>query len=295
MFDASQYQLLDFGQGRKLERFGPLILDRVSPAAESDLPSDPEKWQQSHVSYHRREAGKGTWIANQRLLSELGSLQNDGLPAPWKIQHKQLQMELRLTPAGHVGLFPEQATNWDWLTDQIRQTKRPLKVLNLFAYTGGSTLAAASAGAEVVHVDAARNIIAWARRNARHGGFQEAPIRWICEDCFKFVQRELERGNEYDAVILDPPSYGHGPDGQSWQIQQHLPPLLDACAELTRQHRQFMLLTCHSPAYGPAELHALLADHVLGSCQQGGDARLLTVDCVDGRRLPSGVVARWPG
>lgn len=295
MFDASQYQLLDFGEGRKLERFGQLVLDRVAPATESDLPADPESWKQSHFSYRRRAAGKGSWVGNKQLTSELESLRDDGFPAPWKIQYKQLQMELSLTPSSQVGLFPEQVTNWDWIGEQIRRANQPLKILNLFAYTGGSTFAAVSAGAEVVHVDAARNIIAWARRNAQHSGFQDAPIRWVCEDCLTFVRREVRRGNEYDAVIMDPPSYGHGPDGQQWKIQQHLGPLLDACAELTRGHRQFILLSCHSPAYGPADLHALLADHILGSCQQGGDARSLNVECVNGRKLPSGVVARWPG
>ncbi len=295
MFDASQYQLLDFGQGRKLEQFGPLILDRVSPAAEGEELSDPASWQQSHFRFLRQRADQGQWVANQALPAELGRLQKDGLPAPWVIQHKELQLELSLTPSGHVGLFPEQAINWDWLSRQLAAGKKPLKVLNLFAYTGGSTLTAAASGAEVVHVDAARNTVAWARRNAELCGLEKAPIRWICEDCLKFVQRELRRGNQYDAVIMDPPSYGHGPEGQSWKIERDLGPLLDACAELTRDGRRFMLLTCHSPGYGPAELHALLTDHVFGSCQQGGDASLLTIESVDGRGLPSGVVARWPG
>ena len=295
MFDASQYQLLDFGQGRKLERFGPLVLDRVSPAAEGDKPSDPASWQQSHFRFLRQRGDQGQWVANQELPAEAGSLQEDGLPAPWVIQHNQFQLELSLTPSGHLGLFPEQVTNWDWLTRQLAGEKASLKVLNLFAYTGGTTLTAAAAGAEVVHVDGARNTVAWARRNARLCGLQDAPIRWICEDCLKFVQRELRRGNQYDAVIMDPPSYGHGPEGQSWKIERDLGPLLDACAELTSNGRRFMLLTCHSPSYGPAELHALLTDHVFGSCQQGGDASLLTIGSVDGRRLPSGVVARWPG
>ena len=295
MFDASQYQLLDFGQGRKLEQFGPLILDRVSPAAEGEEPSDPASWQQSHFRFIRQRADQGQWVANQALPAEMGGLQEDGLPTPWVIQHKELQLELSLTPSGHVGLFPEQVINWGWLSRQLAAGKKPIKILNLFGYTGGSTLTAAASGAEVVHVDAARNTVAWARRNAGLCGLEKAPIRWICEDCSKFVQRELRRGNQYDAVIMDPPSYGHGPEGQSWKIERDLGPLLDACAELTRDGRRFMLLTCHSPSYGPAELHALLTDHVFGSCQQGGDASLLMIESVAGRGLPSGVVARWPG
>ena len=295
MFDASQYQLLDFGQGRKLERFGPLVLDRVCPVAEGEPISDPAAWKQSHFCYRRRQGGQGNWIANGPLPAKDIDLGEDGLPTPWQVQHGQLQLEIRLAPSGQVGLFPEQAPNWDWLTRQLERMKSPPKVLNLFAYTGGSTLAAAAAGAEVVHVDGARNVVDWARRNARHAGLQDAPVRWICEDCLTFVQRELRRGNGYDAVIMDPPSYGHGPDGQSWKIEQHLGPLLDACADLTHGRRQLMLLSCHSPAFGPAELHALLADHVWGSCQQGGDACPLTIGSADGRMLPSGVVARWPG
>jgi len=295
MFDASQYELLDFGRGRKLERFGPLILDRVSPAAEDEDRSNPASWQQSHFRFVRQRGDQGKWVANQQVPTEVGGLEEDGLPAAWIIQHSPFQLELNLTPSGHLGLFAEQARNWDWLRRQLTGGKKSLKVLNLFAYTGGSTLAAAAAGAEVVHVDAARNTVAWARRNAHLSGLQDAPIRWICEDCLTFVQRELRRGNQYDAVIMDPPSYGHGPDGQSWKIERDLGTLLDGCAELTRSNRRLMLLTCHSPGYGPAELHALLTDHVFGSCQQGGDASLLTIETVDGRRLPSGVVARWPG
>ena len=295
MFDANHYQLLDFGEGRKLERFGSLILNRVCPVATRDRVSNRAAWQQCHFRYKRRDEGQGQWLTMTPLPPELGEVDEKGLPFPWQIRHRSVSLEVRLTPAGQVGLFPEQAGNWDWLKRRVESSPRPLKVLNLFAYTGGSTLAAAAAGAEVVHVDGARNIVEWARRNARVSGLEGAPIRWICEDCLTFVRREIKRGNEYDAVIMDPPSYGHGPDGQRWKIEQHLGPLLDACGEITRNHRRFMLVTCHSPAFGPAELHALLADRVLGSCQQGGYARSLDIECVDGRSLPSGVVAHWPG
>ena len=140
------------------------------------------------------------------------------LPERWTIAHGPLQFELKRTDFGHLGLFPEQAENWDWIAERVAAAGRPLKVLNLFAYTGGSTLAAAAAGAEVVHVDAAKNIVAWARRNAELSGLADAPIRWIAEDAMKFVKRELKRGNRYDAVILDPPSYGHGPQGEVWRL-----------------------------------------------------------------------------
>ena len=178
----------------------------------------PELWREPHASYDRNAAHRGSW-------------QPAGfLPAAWAIRHDGWSLELRPTPFGHLGVFPEQAANWDWLAERIRQAGRPLRLLNLFAYTGGSTLAAAAAGAEVVHVDAARNVVTWARHNAQLSGLDAAPIRWIAEDVQKFVAREIRRKNEYDGVILDPPSYGHGPRGQAWNLPRDLGPLLEACA-----------------------------------------------------------------
>ena len=165
---------------------------------------------------------------------------------------------MKRTDFGHVGLFAEQAENWDWL--RAGSLPDRLRVLNLFAYTGGSSLAAAAAGAEVTHVDAAQNIVAWARRNAELSGAADAPIRWIAEDAPKFVTRELRRGNRYDAVVLDPPSYGHGTHGEVWRLSKHLPHLLRLCGELTESPRQFMLLTCHTPGYGPARLAEMATD-----------------------------------
>jgi 23S rRNA (cytosine1962-C5)-methyltransferase len=190
--------------------------------------------------------------------------------------------------------FPSKPRTGTGSLDRCNELHDPLKVLNLFAYTGGSTLAAAAAGAEVVHVDAAKNTVNWARENARLSGLENAPIRWIVEDALKFVEREVRRGNQYDAVILDPPSYGHGPDGNPWKIGEHLLPLLEACGELTQQSRAFLLLTCHSPGYGPAELEAYLADAVFGSCQAGATAHELSLPTEDGRALPAGVAVRWP-
>ncbi|MCA9214149.1 MAG: class I SAM-dependent methyltransferase, partial [Planctomycetales bacterium] len=171
---------------------------------------------------------------------------------------------------------------------------RRLKVLNLFAYTGGSTLAAAAAGAEVTHVDSSKSVVTWARRNAELSNLCDAPIRWIVDDCTKFVQRELRRENFYDAVILDPPSYGHGAKGGPWKLSHDLMPLLDACASLTSRSRAFLLLTCHSPGFGPAELSACLEDTFFGHCQTGAQAKRLFIRCDDGRKLDAGAVARWP-
>jgi 23S rRNA (cytosine1962-C5)-methyltransferase len=197
-------------------------------------------------------------------------------------------------PSGQVGVFPEQFVNWRWIARQVQRAEKPLRMLNLFAYTGGSTLAAARAGAEVTHVDAAKSVVTRARENARISGLETAPIRWIVEDAVKFCQREVKRGNRYDAVILDPPSYGHGPQGQQWLIHHDLLPLLELCGELTSQRRAFVLCTCHTPSIGPAELGAYLSEGLFGHCGSAPHCGKLFLQTADGRRLPSGMFARWP-
>ena len=281
MFEASQYELLDFGNGRKLERLGGHVLDRPSPAAEDFEPADAKAWKNATARFVGSIGEPGRWQPAAAVAE------------PWVVEHGTLQFELSASPAGHVGVFPEQAANWDWIARQVRRSGE-VNVLNLFAYTGGSTLAAAGAGARVTHVDAAKNALTRARKNAELSGLGEAPIRWIAEDALLFAQRELNRGNHYDAVILDPPSYGHGPKGQPWKLNEQLPELLETCAALTEPSRAFMLLTCHSPGWGPAELEAILADCVFGSCGAGATGRELELATSDGRKLSAGVVARWP-
>ena len=283
MFAPDQYELIDFGDARKLERFGPYLLDRPCPAAEGFGKANPEIWKTAAARYERGDAERGRWKKQTKL------------PADWTLRHETFGLSLKLTPFGHVGVFAEQAASWDWIARQATRAARPLRVLNLFAYTGGSTLAAAAAGCEVTHVDAAKNVVAWARGNAELSGLQNAPIRWIAEDAMRFVEREVRRGNTYDAVILDPPSYGHGPKGEVWKIGQSLFPLLKACDQLTKSQRAFILLSCHSPGFGPAELEALLADAIFGHCQGGVVARPLSLVSAAGGELPCGAVARWPG
>jgi 23S rRNA (cytosine1962-C5)-methyltransferase len=298
MFSIDQYELLDFGGGRKLERFGPHILDRPSPAAGDVAPLLPSLWRRATARYERfdAEAGqsadseRGAWLTagkNDRDRSD------PDLPASWEIHHAPLVFELRLTPFGHLGVFPEQATNWDWLRHAILKAGRPLEVLNLFAYTGGSTMACAAAGARVVHVDSARNIVQWARQNARHSGLEDAPIRWIVEDAALFVRRELKRGRSYDAIILDPPSYGHGPSGQSWRIDRDLPALLSDCADLTRGASALGLITCHSAAWGKSEMRSALIASGVCSASSPIHSEELHLKCGDSRRLHSGVALRW--
>lgn len=284
MFAKDQYQLLDFGAGRRLERFADLILDRPCPAAGDHDMADPSAWQQAHARFIRGDNDKGSW----------NILARDELPQHWPIAHGPFRLELKRSPFGHVGVFPEQAANWDWIARQVQSAGRELKILNLFAYTGGSTLAAATAGAAVTHVDAARNTVAWARRNAELSGLADAPVRWITDDAVKFARRELKRENHYDAVILDPPSYGHGARGEVWRLSQHLPKLLAMCGKLTKGRRSFILLTCHTPGFGQNELLAT-ARETLGTNHD--DARFsaepLSILSATGKRLPSGMSVRW--
>ncbi len=279
MFSTEQYQLLDFGDGRRLERFGQYVLDRPCPAAEGIQKSSPDLWDQAQARYVKRESADGCWRSENEM------------PLSWHINHGRAQMELKLTDFGHVGVFPEHAGNWDWIARQLKASSEPMRVLNLFAYTGGATIACATAGAEVVHVDSAQNTVLWARRNTASSGLLgEVSIRWITEDALKFVGREIKRGNKYHAVILDPPSYGHGPKGEAWKIQNNLPELLEICVELTEQDRRFILMSCHTAGYVPADLQKILREAfpVDGAIQAGG----LAIRAADGRNLPCGVAAR---
>lgn len=277
MFCPEQYELLDFGDGRKLERWGAHVLDRPSPPAEGVSPRQPAAWNTADTRYQRTSGDRGVWLPR--------------LPPAWTVRHDELVFELKGNDFGHVGLFPEQAENWDWLGRQVRAAAAPVRLLNLFAYTGGATLAAAAAGAEVTHVDAARSVVQWARRNAELSGLQEAPIRWITEDAAKFVRREVRRGRRYEAIVLDPPSYGHGPHGEPWLLREHLPALLAGCAELLASAPCCLLLSCHSPGLTPQDLRIALREHWPRREVAGFSLALTTRD---GRTLPSGVGARWP-
>ncbi len=291
MFTEDQYELLDFGIGRKLERFGGVTLDRPSPAAADILSQNSHLWSTAAARFIAERSAATAGCGQRGHWHSLKTL-----PATWKIEHPPFGFALRPTETGHVGIFPEQAENWDWIAAQLAQLKAALpvqspRVLNLFAYTGGSTFAAAAAGAEVVHVDASKGTVAWARENAKQSGLTTATIRWIVEDAAKFAAREQRRGNRYDGIILDPPSYGHGPNGESWQLVRDLPPLVAACNELLTD-RGFLVLTCHSPGVGPSELRQLLIDTNVRDSAADIDAHDLLLTTTDGDSLHSGVVAR---
>ena len=216
--DWKEYEVIDASCGEKLERWGKYTLVRPDPQVIWDTPKVSKGWKNMNAHYHRSKKGGGEW-------------EFFDLPQQWDLHYKHLTFHLKPFSFKHTGLFPEQAVNWDWFGDKIRNAGRPIKVLNLFAYTGGATLAAAAAGAQVTHVDASKGMVNWAKENAAASGLSEAPIRWLVDDCVKFVEREIRRGNHYDAIIMDPPSYGRGPKGEIWKIEDAIHPLVSEAFE----------------------------------------------------------------
>ena len=239
------YQVIDCSNGEKLERWGKYLLVRPDPQVIWDTPKTEKGWKKMNGHYHRSAKGGGEW-------------EFFDLPEQWQIHYGSLTFNLKPFSFKHTGLFPEQATNWDWFSDLIKKADRPIKVLNLFAYTGGATLAAASAGASVTHVDASKGMVTWAKENAVSSGLGDAPIRWIVDDCVKFVEREIRRGNHYDAIIMDPPSYGRGPKGEIWKIEEAVYPLIKLCAKLLSDHPLFFLVNSYTTGLQPAVLHYMI-------------------------------------
>lgn len=279
MFASTEYELVDFGQGRKLERFGHYLVDRPAPAAANVVQEQPKTVWQRAARFDRVSGDRGVWDTS-----------NVTLPERWQIRHSRFVLELKATPAGQLGVFPEQAANWDWLAEQISAADHRVKLLNLFAYTGASSLAAAAAGAEVTHVDAAQNTVAWARRNAELSSLGRAPIRWIADDGPAFVRRELKRGRQYDWIVLDPPSYGHGTKGKTWKLVDDLGSLLADCLQLCSQEPGGLLLTCHTPGFGPGELGDILTS--LSGHRDVASGSLL-LQTPGGRTLTSGAQATF--
>ena len=245
------YQVIDCSQGEKLERWGKYVLLRPDPQVIWDTPKKNKNWKKLNGHYHRSKKGGGEW-------------EFFDLPNEWIIHYdlpigEQLTFNLKPFSFKHTGLFPEQATNWDWFSKKIKEAGRPIKILNLFAYTGGATLAAAAAGASVTHVDASKGMVGWAKENAVSSGLAEAPIRWIVDDCVKFVEREIRRGNHYDAIIMDPPSYGRGPKGDIWKIEEAVYPLIKLCAQLLSDKPLFFLVNSYTTGLQPAVLTYMIS------------------------------------
>ena len=239
------YEVIDCSKGEKLERWGDYILVRPDPQVIWDTPRKEKGWHKMNAHYHRSKKGGGEW-------------EFFDLPQQWSIHYRSLTFQLKPFSFKHTGLFPEQAANWDWFSELIKKAGRPVKVLNLFAYTGGATIAAAAAGASVTHVDASKGMVTWAKENAASSGLADAPIRWIVDDCVKFVEREIRRGNHYDAIIMDPPSYGRGPKGEIWKIEESIHPLVKLCAQLLEDRPLFFLINSYTTGLQPAVLSYLI-------------------------------------
>jgi 23S rRNA (cytosine1962-C5)-methyltransferase len=290
---TADYALLDIDDGRRLERFGELILDRPAPGAEGHVARDPRAWARADARFDRADRGD---IAHEGWTTISGSPIE-----PWSISEGDLRHELRLAPSGQVGLFPEQAANRTWIGRQAARLAgdgdaRPA-ILNLFGYTGASTLAGARRGAAITHVDASRPAVAWARRNAELNDLADAPIRWISDDAATFAERELRRGRRYAGVILDPPSYGHGASGHPWRLAEDLPGLLATCAALLADGPAFILLTAHTPGFGPDRLGEALLEALGPEIGSDAGARIEVDDqsllSDSGTRLHLGAMARW--
>ncbi|MCI8775218.1 MAG: SAM-dependent methyltransferase [Lachnospiraceae bacterium] len=279
------YEVIDTSAGEKLERWGDYLLVRPDPQVIWNTPKEHSGWKKKNGHYHRSSKGGGEWEFFQ-------------LPDEWSINYKELTFHLKPFSFKHTGLFPEQAANWDWFSSIIKKSTqesgRPVKVLNLFAYTGGATLAAAKAGASVTHVDASKGMVTWAKENAAASGLGNAPIRWLVDDCVKFVEREIRRGNTYDAIIMDPPSYGRGPKGEIWKIEESIFPFLELTARVLSKDALFFLINSYTTGLQPAVLSYMLHTVIVpifGGKVQADEIGLPVSS--NGLILPCGASGRW--
>ena len=284
MWKADQwkdYEVLDTSDGEKLERWGKYYLVRPDPQVIWFTSKEDRRWRDFDARYARSNSGGGQWSRNR-------------LPERWQIRYRELTFNVKPMNFKHTGVFPEQAANWDFIDAQIRSTGRRINVLNLFAYTGGATLAAAAAGASVCHVDAAKGMVAWAKENAASSGLSEAPIRWIVDDCAKFVEREIKRGRRYDAVIMDPPSYGRGPSGEIWKLEKDLYPFVKLVAGVLSDEPLFFIINSYTTGLAPSVLTCLLKTVIeprFGGHTESDELGLPVTD--SGLVLPCGATGRW--
>lgn len=277
----SAFEVLDASAGEKLERWGQVTLVRPDPQVIWNTPRD-SAWEKANARYNRSSEGGGSWSVRSLPQSE------------WEIPYRELRFRIRPTGFKHTGLFPEQAVNWDLMSGLIRAAGRQLNILNLFAYTGGATLAAAKAGASVTHVDASKGMVAWAKENAAASGLSSAPIRYLVDDCVKFVEREIRRGNTYDGIIMDPPSYGRGPKGEIWKLEDNVFPFIQLTAQLLAKDAQFFLINSYTTGLQSAVLSYMLNTVItprLGGCVEADEIGLPVSS--NGLVLPCGSSGRW--
>ena len=275
------YKVLDCSGGEKLEQWGRYILVRPDPQVIWNTKKNKKEWNTINGHYHRSSKGGGEW-------------EFFDLPQQWSISYQTLTFNLKPFSFKHTGLFPEQAVNWDWFSEKIRLAKRPVKILNLFAYTGGATLAAAAAGAQVTHVDASKGMVNWAKENARSSGLSDAPIRWLVDDCIKFAEREIRRGSQYDGIIMDPPSYGRGPKGEIWKIEDSLYDFIKLCSRILSTNPLFFLINSYTTGLAPSVLSYMLSTEVAkkyGGAVEASEIGLPVSS--SGLVLPCGASGRW--
>lgn len=276
------YEILDMANGEKLERWGDVFLVRPDPQIIWKEKSFSNKWKKVNARYNRSKTGGGSWQYNSNL------------PKAWKIKYKDLVFNIKPMGFKHTGLFPEQAVNWDWMIDKIKNEKREIKVLNLFAYTGGATVACLSAGASVCHVDSSKGMVAWAKENVMSSGLEKKHVRYIVDDVVKFVNREIRRGNKYDAIIMDPPSYGRGANGEVWQFENNIDDLVKLCMQVLSDNPLFFLINSYTTGISSTVLENMLKINMKSkhkgqySCGEIG-LPMTNSDLV----LPCGIFAKW--
>lgn len=276
----TDYELIDSGDGKRLERFGQYKLIRPDPQCiwKKSLPES--EWSNYDAEFRKGSSDKGEWVNKTNM------------PNNWQIKYQDLTLECRLTPFKHTGIFPEQILHWEWLSEKIKNSGKEVNVLNLFAYTGASSLVAAKAGAKVTHVDASYPTIGWAKQNQQLSGLENAPIRWILDDAIKFVSREIKRGVNYDGIIMDPPIYGHGPEGEVWDFDKSFPKLVELCSQVLSDQPLFFIVNAYAISSSSIMLENILSDHLenLGGDIESGE---LALEQQSGRFLSTGIFTRW--
>lgn len=276
------YELIDTSDGERLERWGDIILIRPDPQIIWSTGKNNPLWRQAHARYHRSNKGGGHWETYRKI------------PDRWTLKYRDLTLNIKPMGFKHTGVFPEQAVNWDFAADKIKGENRPLKILNLFGYTGCATLACMKAGAMVCHVDASKGMVQWAKENARSSGIADLPVRWLVDDCVKFVQREIRRGNRYDGIIMDPPSYGRGPGGEVWKLEEQLFSLVTLCRQALSDDPVFFILNSYTTGLSPAVMEYLLSVLLkkdFGGMVSSDEIGLRVTDT--GLILPCGTTAIW--
>ncbi len=277
-----EYKILDMADGQKLERWGKVVLSRPDPQIVWKEKTFPSKWKETNATYHRSKTGGGAWEYKNKI------------PNQWQIKYRELTFNIKPMGFKHTGLFPEQAVNWDWMMDIIKKSNRKIKVLNLFAYTGGATVACLAAGASCTHVDSSKGMVTWAKENVSSSGLEDKPVRYIVDDVIKFVNREIRRGNKYDAIIMDPPSYGRGTNGEVWQFENNIYDLVELCTKVLSDEPLFFLINSYTTGISSKVLENILNltvnKHTMGRVTSGEvglpmeESKLV---------LPCGIYGRW--